>query len=128
MVACMKRRVVGFVLLGGLLAGCSVGAEQCGKNAGPETVILDATAYVEEGSWIEACLLADEPDGEYCNEPGSEPVVSVNFGGEYPTELQYSVTRVVDGSSYVGLERGTHQMRCAEVTVRLDVGPDPAGS
>jgi hypothetical protein len=124
----MGRRLVSLFLLGGLLAGCSIGAEQCGRDMAPETAILDATSYAEEGSWIEVCLFVDESHSGYCNEAGSEPVVSITFSDEHPAELRYSVTRVVDGSTFIGLEGGTYQMQCAKGTTRLDVGPDRAES
>lgn len=114
--------MVGLILAAGLLAGCSIGSTQCDKGAEPETVILDATSYVEEGSTIEVCFRDDVRGGDFCNEPGSEPVIMMSFQDEYPETLRYDVTRIIDGSRFIGLAGGEYEMQCEEQVVRIEVG------
>jgi hypothetical protein len=116
----MRKRVVGILLIGGLLAGCSLGSTQCDAGGAPEKVIVDASFYVEEGSELQVCLRDDSEGGDACNEPGT-PWVGMSFSGEYPETLRYGVIRIVDGTHTV-LVGGEYEMQCEEQVVRIEVG------
>ena len=116
----MRKRVVGILLIGGLLAGCTIGSTQCDAGAVPETVIVDASFYVKEGSELQACFRDEVDGGDACNEPGT-PWVAMSFHGEYPETLRYDVTRI-EGSTFTGLAGGEYEMQCEEQVVRIEVG------
>jgi len=122
----MRKHVVGILLIGGLLVGYSIASAQSVAGAGPQTVIVDASFYVEEGSDLQVCFRDEADGGDFCNEPGT-PWVSMTFYGEYPETLRYDVTRS-EGGTITVLADGEHEMQHGEQVVRIEVGKAESGT
>jgi len=122
----MRKHIAGILLIGGLLAGCSIGSTQSEAGTGPETVIVDASFYVQEGSELQVCFRDEADDGGFCNEPGT-PWVSMTFYGEHPETLRYDVTRI-EGGTVTVLADGEYEMQYEEQVVRIEVGKVESGA
>lgn len=118
--AAMRKRVVGFLLIGGLLAGCGGNSATCDDDAGPETVTVDASYYAEEGSDLLVCMWEVLGESGWCNSPGGD-YLGVTFVGMHGKEQRYDVTRINDDGR-TRIAAGTHQLSCDQSETLIEVG------
>lgn len=113
-----SRTGVAVVAVAALIASCS-SASQCSGDVGPETLHVDASAFVDEGSNILVCIVQQESRAEYCGEEGT-PWVSLTATSDYPVAWDYYVS-LREGNSFVFPERGggTHHMKCEATTTNI---------
>jgi len=106
---------VGFVGLV-LLAGCS-SPELCRGEVGPETVVIDAEAFADDG--IQVCFTISGRPEAFCSEAGT-PKVSWTAHSDYPLEVPYFVRITTSvGETYPEGGSGTHQMTCTQTTTEV---------
>ncbi len=101
-----------------LLAACS-STSICSGEVGPETVHVDASAWVDEETTIVVCLMEQATGAEYCGQEGS-PTVSVVASNDYQVEWNYYVT-FRQGNTHVvpSAAGGTHSMKCEATTTNI---------
>ncbi len=99
-----------------VLAGCS-SPELCRGEVGPETVVIDAEAFADDG--IEVCFtIADRPEA-FCSELGTAKV-SWTAHSDYPRDVPYFVRITTSvGETYPEGGSGTHQMTCTQTTTEV---------
>ena len=99
-----------------LLPGCS-SPELCRAEVGPETVVIDAEAFADDG--IQVCFtIAGRPEA-FCSESGT-PKVSWTAHSDYPRDVPYFVRITTSvGETYPEGGSGTHQMTCTQATTEV---------
>ncbi len=109
-----------------VVAGCS-GSTVCSGNVGPETLLVDASAFAEQPdvSDVEVCIVPDPSDsseGSALCSPSGTPMVSYTIAeSDYPAVVDYYVVLQTGPGSYVSPEngRGTHRMQCTATTTNI---------
>jgi hypothetical protein len=116
----LRWLTVGIVVLV-LLSGCS-SPELCRGEVGPETVVIDAEAFANDG--IQVCFtIADGPE-TYCSESGT-PKVSWTARSDYPQDVPYFVRITTSvGETFPEGGSGTHRMTCTQTTTEIILPTD----
>ncbi|MEN8239536.1 MAG: hypothetical protein ABFR53_10080 [Actinomycetota bacterium] len=113
------KRVGGFVLAA-VLAACGGLSDTCPEGSGPESVIVDASAYADRGI-LEICVNALDPTiPADCFEDGT--AVSTELTDEYPSTYLYAIYVVEPEGPNTLIREGSFSLSCDEsaITVGFD--------